>query len=251
MSKFNIGDKVQFRKFNMGNDYYKVFDTHTFPDGVFYILERNGIPFGNMPVREDLLELYDEGNNYAFRIDTTQVKRLLNSRYGLYPEDPDYFRLTEECEEYLKNDNKVVNEAFNHHSNNKTITKIITNYKPDKNPGIYTTVQFEDKFVTVKKSFDDPTIIDLHVACAFAYTKLMFGSHSHFKKTVDRRIQDVTENYKFFKWYDGYKEISITIPQNVDDIYEFIAVSIFNDYLGRSTNNMFYQEAVKKVEVKE
>lgn len=163
------------------------------------------------------------------------------------------------CREYVENDKKVIKDYLNSmygltssgHKNNKTITKIITNYKQDKNPGMYTTVQFEDKFVTVKKSFDDPTIFDLHVACAFAYTKLMFGSHSHFKKTVDRRIQDVTDNYKFFQCFDGYKEISITIPKDVDDIYEFIAVSIFNDYLGRSTNNMFYQDAVKKVEVKE
>lgn len=203
--------------------------------------------------------------NYGFnKLDEAEARLLLNSHYGMYPEDPDYFRLSEECREYLKNDEKAVKEAAKDflnskyglascgRRNNKTITKIITNYKQDKNPGIYTTVQFGNRFVTVKKSFDDPTIIDLHVACAFAYTKLRFGSHSRFKKTVDRKIQDVTDKYMFFKWFDGYKEISITIPKDVDDIYEFIAVSIFNDYLGRNSSNMeCYTDAVKKVEDKE
>lgn len=58
-TKFDIGDKVQFRKFNMGNDYYKVFDTRTYSDRVLYILERNGIPFINTPVSEYLLKPYD------------------------------------------------------------------------------------------------------------------------------------------------------------------------------------------------
>ena len=197
-------------------------------------------------------------NNFAFKLDEAEARLLLNSP-GLYPENPDYFSLADECREYLKSDEKAVKEAAKDflnskyglascgHTNNKTITSIKVNYKQDKKPGIYTTVQFGNRFVTVKKSFDDPTIMNIHVACAFAYTKLRFGSHSHFKKMVERRLQDVTENYKFFKWYDGYKEISITIPQEVDDIYEFIAVSIFNDYLGRSTNNMFYQDAVKNI----
>lgn len=249
MSKFNIGDKVQFRYFNDAG-YYVVHDIdsyNTATNSVNYILAINGYPLRSTPVSEELLIPFDEAD---------EAKQYERRRAEI--------ALFDLCRRYIENDEKAVKEAAKDflnsnyglvscgHTNSKTITKIITNYKLDNKPGIYTTVQFGNRFVTVKKSLNDKTLIDLHVACAFAYTKLRFGAHSRFKKTVDRKIQDITDNYKFFQWFDGYKEISITIPKDVDDIYEFIAVSIFNDYLGRNSSNMeCYKDAVKKMEDKE